>query len=119
HGRPARPHARQALATARAGILPVTGNRNPRYPSPCVHGLIVYDDTVPLAMSQLVRTGRLVAIPGAGHFDLIDPLSHAWPQVLAVLTGIYLPSLKRAVPPAFWRRRRTQHPRKAGAEPRP
>ena len=42
HGRPARPHARQALATARAGILPVTGNRNPRYPSPRVHGLIVY-----------------------------------------------------------------------------
>ena len=45
HGRPARPHARQALATARAGILPVTGNRNPRYPSPRVHGLIVYDRT--------------------------------------------------------------------------
>ena len=44
HGRPARPHARQALATARAGILPVTGNRNPRYPSPRVHGLIVYDE---------------------------------------------------------------------------
>ena len=42
HGRPARPHARQALATARARILPVTGNRNPRYPSPRVHGLNVH-----------------------------------------------------------------------------
>ncbi len=86
-------------------------------PVTLVHG--TDDDTVPLAMSRLFTPGRLVAIPGAGHFDLIDPLSPAWPQVLAVLTGIHLPSLKRAVPPAFWRRRRTQRPRKAGAGPRP
>jgi hypothetical protein len=27
----------------------------------------------------------LVEIPGAGHFDLIDPRSHAWSTVRAVL----------------------------------
>jgi hypothetical protein len=31
---PARAHARQALATARTGILPVTTDQNPRHPSP-------------------------------------------------------------------------------------
>jgi len=28
-----------------------------------------------------------VEIPGAGHFDLIDPLSPAWPRVVSVLAG--------------------------------
>jgi acetyl esterase/lipase len=64
----------------------------PPVPVTLVHG--TDDDTVPLAMSRLFGTGRLVEIPGAGHFDLVDPLSPAWPQVLAVLTGIHLPSLK-------------------------
>ena len=68
----------------------------PPVPVTLVHG--TDDDTVPIAMSQLPRTGRLVAIPGAGHFDLIDPLSAAWPQVLAALTGIHLPSLKELCP---------------------
>ena len=62
----------------------------PPVPVTLVHG--TDDDTVPIAMSQQFSTGRLVAIPGAGHFDLIDPLSPAWPRVLAVLAGIHLPS---------------------------
>lgn len=48
-----------------------------------VHG--TDDDTVPFAMSQAFGSGRLVEIPGAGHFDLIDPMSAAWPSVLAAL----------------------------------
>jgi len=64
----------------------------PAVPVTLVHG--TDDDTVPIAMSRQFSTGRLVAIPGAGHFDLIDPLSPAWPHVLAALTGIVLPSLK-------------------------
>jgi hypothetical protein len=28
-----------------------------------------------------------VEIPGAGHFDLIDPQSAAWPRVVSVLAG--------------------------------
>jgi hypothetical protein len=31
--------------------------------------------------------GRLVEIPEAGHFDLIDPESSAWPRVASVLAG--------------------------------
>ena len=63
---------------------------SPPVPVTLVHGTA--DDTVPLAMSQLFGAGRLVAIPGAGHFDVIDPVSPAWPQVLAALTGIHLPA---------------------------
>jgi hypothetical protein len=38
-------------------------------------------------MSQMFSAGRLVEIPGAGHFDLIDPQSPAWPRVVSVLAG--------------------------------
>jgi hypothetical protein len=38
-------------------------------------------------MSQLISAGRLMEIPGAGHFDLIDPESRAWPRVLSILAG--------------------------------
>lgn len=48
-----------------------------------VHG--TEDDRVPLAMSQAYHAGQLVVVPGANHFDLIDPLSAAWPRVLAAL----------------------------------
>ena len=51
----------------------------PAIPVTLVHG--VDDDTVPLRMSQVFSAGRLVEIPGAGHFDLIDPQSPAWPRV--------------------------------------
>jgi acetyl esterase/lipase len=57
----------------------------PRPPVPVtlVHGTA--DDQVPVAMSRLTSSGRLIEIEGAGHFDLIDPASAAWPQVLAAL----------------------------------
>jgi acetyl esterase/lipase len=57
-------------------------------PAPPVPVILVHgsdDDTVPLRMSQAFSAGRLVEIPGAGHFDLIDPQSEAWPRVLSVL----------------------------------
>jgi hypothetical protein len=34
-----------------------------------------------------VFPGHLIEIPGAGHFDLIDPLSAAWPLVVVALAG--------------------------------
>jgi acetyl esterase/lipase len=71
----------------RYAVADPAGLPPPPVPVTLVHG--TDDDTVPLAMSQLFAAGRLVEIPGAGHFDLIDPLSPAWPQVLAVLTGIH------------------------------
>jgi acetyl esterase/lipase len=55
----------------------------PPVPVTLVHG--VDDDTVPLRMSQAFAAGRLIEIPGAGHYDLIDPQSPAWPGVLSVL----------------------------------
>ena len=56
----------------------------PSVPVTLVHG--TEDDRVPLAMSQAFKAGRLIEIPGAGHFDVIDPQSPAWPVVLSVLT---------------------------------
>jgi kynureninase len=61
-------------------------------PAPPVQVTLVHgtdDDTVPLAMSRAFKAGRLIEIPGAGHYDLIDPQSLAWPRVLSVLTGTY------------------------------
>jgi hypothetical protein len=59
-----------------------------------VHGSL--DHAVPPAMSRgyaaLGRaTGddtRLVELPGASHFDVIDPLSPAWPQVMAAFNDL-------------------------------
>jgi acetyl esterase/lipase len=59
-------------------------------PAPVVQITLVHgtdDDTVPVAMSRAFKAGRLIEIAGAGHFDLIDPQSFAWPQVLSVLAG--------------------------------
>ncbi|MBO3749177.1 alpha/beta hydrolase [Streptosporangiaceae bacterium NEAU-GS5] len=61
-------------------------------PITLVHG--TDDDRVPVAMSREFGADatargdavRLVEITGADHFDLIDPLSPAWPQVAAALT---------------------------------
>ena len=48
------------------------------------------DDVVPFEMShqfaQASRNAKLVPIEGAGHFDLIDPRSAAWPIVLRNMT---------------------------------
>jgi acetyl esterase/lipase len=58
---------------------------SPAVPVTLVHG--TEDDQVPVAMSRAFTAGRLIEIPGAGHFDLIDPQSLAWPAVLSVLEG--------------------------------
>jgi acetyl esterase/lipase len=53
-------------------------------PQRVVHG--TKDNIVPFEMSQQFarasRNAKLVAIEGAGHFELIDPRSFAWPEVL-------------------------------------
>ena len=54
-------------------------------PVTLVHGTA--DDVVPVSMSRAFPAGQLMEIPGAGHFDVIDPQSEAWPQVLAALAG--------------------------------
>jgi pimeloyl-ACP methyl ester carboxylesterase len=57
----------------------------PAVPVTLVHGTA--DEQVPVGMSRAFPAGTLVEIPGAGHFDLIDPESRAWPQVVAALAG--------------------------------
>jgi acetyl esterase/lipase len=57
----------------------------PDVPVTLIHGSA--DDQVPVEMSRAIPWGTLVEIPGAGHFDLIDPQSPVWPRVTAVLAG--------------------------------
>ena len=57
----------------------------PAVPVTLVHGTA--DDQVPVGMSRAFGVGRLVEIPEAGHYDLIDPESHAWPGVMAALAA--------------------------------
>jgi pimeloyl-ACP methyl ester carboxylesterase len=52
-------------------------------PVTLVHGTA--DDRVPVDMSRAYHPAHLVEIAGAGHFDLIDPQSRAWPQILTAL----------------------------------
>ena len=56
----------ERYAVADPAVLP-----RPRVPVTLVHGTA--DDRVPVAMSRLTPSGRLIEIEGAGHFDLIDP----------------------------------------------
>ncbi|TCK27879.1 alpha/beta hydrolase family protein [Pseudonocardia endophytica] len=62
----------------------------PDGPVAIVHG--DRDDRVPLEISEsyvLARPGpRLVAVPGADHFAVIDPLSGAWPAVVEQIRSI-------------------------------
>jgi acetyl esterase/lipase len=59
-----------------------------------VHGAV--DDVVPCSMSAgfLARARAagdrisLAELSGAGHFEVIDPLSAAWPQVLAAFASL-------------------------------
>ena len=57
----------------------------PAVPVTLIHGTA--DERVPVSMSRAFGAGTLIEIPGAGHFDLIDPESRAWPRVMAALTG--------------------------------
>ncbi|HYJ68942.1 MAG TPA: alpha/beta hydrolase [Nocardioidaceae bacterium] len=43
------------------------------------------DDRVPAEHSRGLAAVTLVELPGVGHFELIDPLSTAWPAVLDAL----------------------------------
>jgi pimeloyl-ACP methyl ester carboxylesterase len=58
----------------------------PAVPVTLVHGTA--DEQVPVSMSRAFGAGRLIEIPGAGHFDLIDPESRAWPRVMVALAGV-------------------------------
>jgi pimeloyl-ACP methyl ester carboxylesterase len=59
-----------------------------------VHGTA--DDVVPSSLSTgFVAQSRaagddvsLTELPGAGHFDVIDPLSNAWPRVVAAFASV-------------------------------
>ncbi len=59
-----------------------------------VHG--VDDDRVPVSMSESYATAArvagddvtLVTVPDCGHFEVIDPLSTAWPAVLDAITRL-------------------------------
>ncbi|PTL84441.1 alpha/beta hydrolase [Vitiosangium sp. GDMCC 1.1324] len=59
-----------------------------------VHG--TDDDTVPLSVSteyharatKLGDSVRLVSLPGAGHFEVIDPRAREWPQVVEAVASL-------------------------------
>jgi pimeloyl-ACP methyl ester carboxylesterase len=58
----------------------------PAVPVTLLHGTA--DDRVPIEVSRsyAARTGvPLQELPDTGHFALIDPLTPAWPHVLAAL----------------------------------
>jgi dipeptidyl aminopeptidase/acylaminoacyl peptidase len=65
-----------------------------RVPQVLVHG--EEDDVVPLEIAtsyvDAARASgddvRLVALPGTGHFELIDPQTRAWPAVLEAVRGL-------------------------------
>ena len=58
-------------------------------PVTLVHGGA--DDVVPPRQSEAYAeahpTARLQVLPGVGHLDLIDPLSAAWPEVVAAIAA--------------------------------
>ncbi len=60
---------------------------SPPVPVVLLHGTA--DDRVPVAVSGSYASSRtgvtLRVLPGVGHFALIDPLSSAWPAVLAAV----------------------------------
>jgi acetyl esterase/lipase len=62
-----------------ARLLPTT------VPVTVVHGAL--DDRVPVDLSRMLTVGEYVELPDVEHFSLIDPLSSAWPTVLAAVRG--------------------------------
>jgi len=52
-----------------------------------IHGSL--DDIVPVELSrEFPQPRRLVEIPGADHFALVDPQSTSWPVVVSELTAL-------------------------------
>jgi acetyl esterase/lipase len=59
-----------------------------------IHG--AEDDTVPVSLStgyhaRAVALGddvRLITLPGAGHFEVINPLAQEWPQVVEAIGAL-------------------------------
>ncbi|MQA26244.1 MAG: alpha/beta fold hydrolase [Micromonosporaceae bacterium] len=71
----------------------------PAAPTTLVHGAL--DDRVPPDHSRdytARKAARLVEIPDAEHFAVIDPLSAAWPTVLKALADLTSGSGVRSVP---------------------
>jgi acetyl esterase/lipase len=60
----------------------------PDVPTIVLHGDL--DDRVPIAQSRAygARGVRLLELGGVEHFALIDPLSHAWPLVVAAFADL-------------------------------
>jgi acetyl esterase/lipase len=100
-----------SLRLGRSAVVPLLGGGPGEYPERyrvadparllplgcpirMVHGSA--DDSVPCSMSasfllQARAAGddvSLAELPGAGHFDVIDPLSGAWPAVLAAFASL-------------------------------
>ncbi|HMA36211.1 MAG TPA: alpha/beta hydrolase [Chloroflexia bacterium] len=85
-GAPSEVPARYATASPRE-LLPLG------VPQQLVHG--TQDENVPFAISQTYAAAataqgdraQLVPLPGAGHFEVIDPRSREWPQVQAAVNA--------------------------------
>ena len=77
-------------AAASRPDLDPTRAASPGTPVTLVHG--GRDEVVPprqaTAYTTAHRTASLVELPHAGHFDLIDPTSAAWPAVLDAVTQL-------------------------------
>ena len=64
-------------------LADAAGTPGGRLPVVVVHGSA--DEQVPVEMSRALPGVELVELPGVEHFGLIDPLSAAWPSVVAAL----------------------------------
>ena len=59
----------------------------PEVPRVLIHGEL--DDIVPVELSRdFPQPRRYIEIPGADHFELIDPESDSWPVVVSELTSL-------------------------------
>src|SRR5207245_8179145 len=98
----ARPHARQALATASTRILPVTTDQNLRYPSPDVNGLNVYffrsarissAARIPSAAPPSMKPWKLIeqCSPAKWHLPV---LMSGWRRRSYPLNDVYCPTFQ-------------------------